>query len=68
MLNNMIIQLNKYPHSIEWGYTVIRWFYEMAKDEQIVKFWPPSEWKEWRTILIYLTRHLPPKQGVALGA
>ncbi len=42
--------------------------YEMAKDEQIIKYWPPSEWKEWRKNLIYLTRHLPPKQGVALGA
>ena len=40
----------------------------MAKDENIVQYWSPEEWKYWKKILVYLTRHLPPKKGTALAA
>ena len=68
MLDTMILQLNKHPQNIKWGYRTLRLYFNMTKDQQIVKYWSPSEWKEWRRNLIYLARHLPPKQGVALGA
>ena len=68
MLDTMILQLNKHPQNIKWGYRTLRLYFNMTKDEQIAKHWSQSEWKEWKRNLIYLTRHLPPKQGVALGA
>jgi hypothetical protein len=68
MLDTMIIQLNKYPNNIEWGYRTIRLYFKMAKDEQIVKYWSPPKLKEWKKNLIYLARHLPPKKGIALAA
>jgi len=68
MLDTMILQLNRHPHNITWGYRIIALYFKIARDEQIVKYWSQSEWKEWRRNLIYIARHLPPKQGVALGA
>lgn len=68
MLDTLILQLNRHPHSIKWGYRTLRLYFNMTKDKNILKHWSPSEWKEWRRNLIYLARHLPPKQGVALGA
>jgi hypothetical protein len=40
----------------------------MAKDERILKHWSTQEWKHWKKILVYLTRHLPPKKGIAIAA
>jgi hypothetical protein len=27
-----------------------------------------SDWKDWKKTLVYLSRHLPPREGVALRA
>jgi hypothetical protein len=68
MLDTMILQLNRHPHNVKWGYRTVRLYFEMVKDEQIVKYWSQPEWKEWKRNLIYIARHSPPKQGVALAA
>jgi hypothetical protein len=51
-----------------WGYRTFRLYFKMSKDEQIVKYWSPVEWKHWKKTLVYLVRHLTPKEGIALAA
>ncbi len=64
----MILQLNRHPHNITWGYRTIALYFKIARDEQIVKYWSQPEWMEWKRNLIYIARNLPPKQGVAPAA
>ena len=68
MFETMIPHLHKHPNNIKWGYQTLKLYYEMAKDENIVRYWSPQEWKYWKKILVYLTRHLPPKKGIAIAA
>lgn len=68
MFKTMIPHLYKRPKSIKWGYKTLRLYYKMAKDKRILKYWSTQEWKYWKKILVYLTRHLPPKKGIAIAA
>jgi hypothetical protein len=68
MFQVMIPHLRAHPTDIERGYHILKLFFQIAKTEKVVERWSPLEWKYWKRILIYLARHLPPKQGVALAA
>ena len=68
MFKTMIPHLNKRPKSIKWGYKTLNLYYKMARNEKIVTKWSTQEWKYWKKILVYLTRHLPPKEGIATAA
>jgi hypothetical protein len=68
MFEVLIPHLKMHPNDIDWGYSTLHLFFKMARNEEIVIRWSPEEWKYWKKILVYLTRHLPPKKGTALAA